>query len=134
MKRQLQRQQKLGFDKFTNTSLFLDAAISSASNLQPLVLKKSYRNKIASLNNPSSNELGFNLEIEIQKAIKPMLAKEKNNTGKFSQAVVSFLNAGKGGLSLFLADDVFTSIVGIAGNLIVQEKNLKQKDLDEFIK
>jgi len=135
LKTQLQKQQRLGYDKFTNTSLFLDAAISSANNLQSLILKESYRNKIASLNNPTSNELGFNLEMEIQNAMKPLLAKtKKTNTNKFTQVVGSFLNAGKGGLSLFPAGNVFTSIVGMAGNLTVQEKAIEQKDLDDFIK
>lgn len=128
LKLQIQKQQRVGYDKFTNTSLFLDAAISSANNLQTLISKESYRNKIASLNNPTSNELGFNLEMEIQNAMKPLLAKaKKTNTAKFSQVVGSFLNAGKGGLSLFPAGNVFTSIVGMAGNLTVQEKNIRFK-------
>jgi hypothetical protein len=132
---QLQKQQSLGYDKFTNTSLFLDAAISSTNSLQVLISKESYRNKIVSLNNPTSNELGFSLEMEIQNALKILLAKaKKTNTNKFGQVVGSFLNAGKSGLSLFPAGNVFTSIVGMAGNLTVQEKGIDQKDLDEFIK
>jgi len=135
LKVQLQKQQRIGFDKFTNTSLFLDAAISSANSLQSLISKESYRNKIVSLNNPTSNELGFSLEMEIQNAMKPLLAKaKKTNTNKFGQVVGSFLNTGKSGLSLFPAGNVFTSIVGMAGNLTVQEKAIEQKDLDEFIK
>jgi len=135
LKLQLQKQQRIGYDKFTNTSLFLDAAISSANNLQALISKESYRNKIVSLNNPTSNELGFSLEMEIQSAMKPLLAKtKKTNTNKFSQVVGSFLNTGKTGLSLFPAGNVFTSIVGMAGNLTVQEKAIEQKDLDDFIK
>ncbi len=132
---QIQKQQRIGYDKFTNSSLFLDAAISSANNLQSLISKESYRNKIALLNNPTSNDLGFNLEMEIQNSLKPLMAKtKKTNTTKFSQVVTSFLNTGKTGLSLFPAGNVFTSIVGMAGNLVVQEKNVEQKDLDEFIK
>jgi hypothetical protein len=135
LKLQLQKQQRVGYDKFTNTSLFLDAAISSANSLQTLISKESYRNKIVSLNNPTSNELGFSLEMEIQNAMKPLLAKaKKTNTSKFGQVVGSFLNTGKSGLSLFPAGNVFTSIVGMAGNLTVQEKNIEQKDLDDFIK
>jgi hypothetical protein len=135
LKSQLQKQQRIGYDKFTNTSLFLDGAISSANNLQALISKESYRNKIVSLNNPTSNELGFSLEMEIQNAIKPLLAKaKKTNTNKFGQVVGSFLNTGKAGLSLFPAGNVFTSIVGMAGNLTVQEKAIEQKDLDDFIK
>lgn len=48
--------------------------------------------------------------------------------------VNSFLNTGKTGLSLFPAGNVFTSIIGMAGNLTVQEKTADQQDLDEFIK
>jgi hypothetical protein len=135
LKMQVQKQQRIGYDKFTNTSLFLDAAISSANSLQALISKESYRNKIVSLNNPTSNELGFSLEMEIQNAMKPLLAKaKKTNTNKFGQVVGSFLNTGKSGLSLFPAGNVFTSIVGMAGNLTVQEKAIEQKDLDDFIK
>lgn len=135
LKLQLQKQQRIGYDKLTNTSLFLDAAISSANSLQTLISKESYRNKIVSLNNPTSNELGFSLEMEIQNAMKPLLAKaKKTNTNKFGQVVGSFLNTGKSGLSLFPAGNVFTSIVGMAGNLTVQEKAIEQKDLDDFIK
>jgi hypothetical protein len=135
LKAQVQKQQRIGYDKFTSTSLFLDAAISSANNLQALISKESYRNKIVSLNNPTSNELGFSLEMEIQNAMKPLLAKaKKTNTNKFGQVVGSFLNTGKSGLSLFPAGNVFTSIVGMAGNLTVQEKAIEQKDLDDFIK
>jgi carotenoid cleavage dioxygenase-like enzyme len=32
LKTQLQKQERIGFDKFTNTILFLDAALSSANN------------------------------------------------------------------------------------------------------
>jgi hypothetical protein len=135
LKAQLQKQQRIGYDKFTSTSLFLDAAISSANNLQALISKESYRNKIVSLNNPTSNELGFSLEMEIRNAMKPLLAKaRKTNTNKFGQVVGSFLNTGKSGLSLFPAGNVFTSIVGMAGNLTVHEKAIEQKDLDDFIK
>lgn len=41
-------------------------------------MKESYRNKIASLNNPTSNELGLSLEIEIGNALKHLLEKTKN--------------------------------------------------------
>lgn len=131
----LQKQQHQGFDKFSAASLFLDAAISSANNLQTLILKESYRNKIASLNNPTSNDLGFNLEIEIQNALKPLLQKtKKTNSNKFGQVVGSFLQTGKSSpLSLFPAGNVFTSILGMVGNLTVQEKGIEKEDLDKFI-
>ena len=135
LKLQLQNKGQAGYLKFIETSSFLDAAISSASNLQSLVLKESYRNKIASLNNPTSNELGFNLEMEIQNALKPLMQKaHKTNTTKFSQVVSSFINTGKSTLSLFPAGNVFTSILGLAGNLTVTEKSIDQQDLDNFIK
>ena len=135
LKTQLNKQQLIGLDMFMNTSIFLDAASSSANNLQSLVSKESYRNQIASLNNPTSNDLGFNLENEIQAAIKPLLQKtKKTNTSKFSQVISSFLNTGKSGLNLFPAGNVFTSIIGMAGNLTVNEKGIDQHDLDNFIK
>lgn len=134
LKLQIQKQQRLGADRFINIAMFLDVAISSANNLQSLITKESYRNKIVSLNNPAGNELGFNLEIEIQNSLKPLLQKvKKTNKDKFGQVVNSFLNTGKKGLSLFPAGNVFTSIVGMVGNLTVQEKNIDQDDLERFV-
>ncbi|MBL7744894.1 MAG: hypothetical protein JNN00_15580 [Chitinophagaceae bacterium] len=136
LKLQIQRQQKAEFGKFLSVSLFLDAAISSSNNLQGLVLKESYRNKIASLNNPTSNELGFSLETEIHNALKPLLQKaRKTNNNKFSQVVGSFLETGKRSPgSLFPAGNIFTSIIGMVGNLTVKEKAIDQQDLDSFIR
>jgi len=135
LKQELKGQQPGSYARYTSASLFLDAAISSANNLQALILKESYRNKIASLNNPTSNELGFNLEIEIQNALKPLMQKvHKTNTNKFSQVVSSFVNTGKTTMSLFPAGNVFTSILSLAGNLTVTEKSIEQQDLDNFIK
>ena len=134
LKLQLQSQQQSGFANFSTASSFLDAAIGSSNNLQSLILKESYRNKIASLNNSTSNELGFNLEIEIQNALKSLMAKaHKTNTSKFSQVVSTFMNTGKSTLSLFPAGNLFTSIVSMAGNLTVKEKSIDQQDLDSFI-
>jgi hypothetical protein len=134
LKLQIQKQQRLGYDRFINMAMFLDVAISSANNLQSLITKESYRNKIVSLNNPAGNELGFNLEMEIQNSLKPLLQKvKKTNKDKFGQVVNSFLNTGKKGLSLFPAGNVFTSIVGMVGNLTVQEKNIDQDDLEKFV-
>ena len=136
LKQQLQKQQRQGLNKFISTSDFLDVAISSANNLQTLILKESYRNKIASINNPTSNELGFNLEIEIQNALKPLLQKAKNtNNSKFGQVVGSLLETGKRSPgSLFPAGNVFTSIISMVGNLAVKERGIEQQDLDNFIK
>ena len=136
LKQQLLKQQRQGLNKFIFTSDFLDVAIGSANNLQALILKESYRNKIASINNPTSNELGFNLEIEIQNSLKPLLQKAKNtNSQKFGQVVGSFLDAGKRSpISLFPAGNVFTSIISMVGSLTVKEKGIDQQDLDNFIK
>lgn len=136
LKQQLQKQQQQGFNKFTSTSVFLDIAISSTYNLQALILKESYRNKIATINNPTSNELGFSLEFEIQNALKPLLQKAKNtNASKFGQVVGSLLETGKRSpVSLFPAGNVFTSIVSMVGSLTVKERGIEQQDLDNFIR
>lgn len=136
LKQQLQKQQHIGLNKFSNTSAFLDVAFGSANNLQALILKESYRNKIASLNNPTSNELGFSLEIEIHNSLKPLLQKaRKTNNSKFGQVVGSLLETGKrSSSSLFPAGNVFTSIISMVGNMTVHEKAIDQQDLDNFIK
>lgn len=135
LKLALQKQTKQGYDKFSLCSNFLDAAISSSNNLQSLVLKESYRNKIVSLNNPTSNELGFNLELEIQNALKPLTAKvTKTNASKLNQVVSSVMQTGKTSLGLFPAGNVFTSLVSMVGNVTVQEKKVEKEDLDQFIK
>jgi hypothetical protein len=130
LKAALQKQQKAGFDKFSTCSVFLDAAMSNTNNLQSLISKESYRNKIVALNNPTSNELGFNLEMEIQNALKPLIAKtSKTNTSKLGQVVNSVMQIGQTSLGLFPAGNVFTSLVSIVGNSTVQEKKLKKKTL-----
>jgi hypothetical protein len=135
LRMQLVKQQKTALDRFSISAQFLDAAVSSANSLQVLVMKESYRNKIASLNNPTSNELGFSLELEIQNAMKPLLDKaRKTNAGKFNQVINSFLETGKRSpVSLFPAGNVFTSIVGMVGSLTVQERGIDQNDLNRFI-
>ncbi|MCE3282447.1 MAG: hypothetical protein K0Q66_1184, partial [Chitinophagaceae bacterium] len=135
LRMQLVKQQKTVLDRFSISAQFLDAAVSSANSLQVLVMKESYRNKIASLNNPTSNELGFSLELEIQNAMKPLLDKaRKTNAGKFTQVINSFLETGKRSpVSLFPAGNVFTSIVGMVGSLTVQERGIDQNDLNRFI-
>jgi hypothetical protein len=61
--------------KFLASAHLIDASINSFNSLGSLIRKENYRNKITSLNNPASAELGFNLEIEIQAALKPILEK-----------------------------------------------------------
>ena len=112
-----------------------DAAISGTNNLQSLILKETYRNKIVALNNPTSNELGFSLEVEIQNALKPLLSKtNKTNTSKLGQVVGSVMQTGKTSLGLFPAGNVFTSLISMVGNVTVQEKRIEKEDLENFIK
>ncbi len=59
-------------NKFLTSSDFLDAAINSINSLNSLVKKEAYRTKITSFNNPTSSDMGFNLENEIQTALKPL--------------------------------------------------------------
>jgi hypothetical protein len=135
LKLALQRQQQISRDKFLLTSYFIDAAIASANNLQSLVLKESYRNKIVGLNNPTSNEMGFNLETEVHTALKPILEKaKKKNTEKITGVVGSLLQAGgKGMNAIFPAGSVFTSLVSVLSAISTQEKRVDKKDLDDFI-
>lgn len=117
-------------------SSFFDAAINSISALNSMVKKESYRNKISSFNNPTSSDLGFNLESQIQVALKPLLAKAKSaNQGKFQQVIHSLVNnqtttslAGfTGGTPLF------NSIAGIVGTFTITEKRLTKTDFDNFM-
>jgi hypothetical protein len=64
-------------EQFVATSEFLDAAINSINSFNSLIKKENYRIKIISFNNPTSSDMGFNLENEIQTALKPLLAKPK---------------------------------------------------------
>ncbi|HEX6915962.1 MAG TPA: hypothetical protein VF145_12015 [Chitinophagaceae bacterium] len=131
----LLKEKEAAYSRFTAAAAFLDVAVSSANNLQSLVMKESYRNKIASLNNPASNELGFNLQIEINNALRPLFEKtRRTNAARFTSVVGSFVETGKrSSTSLFPAGNIFTSIVGLVGNLAVHEKGVEQEDLDHFI-
>jgi hypothetical protein len=53
------------------TSVLLDAIISSIP-LNSLIKKENYRNRITAFKNPANTDIGFSLESEIQKALKPM--------------------------------------------------------------
>ena len=116
---------------------FLDATINSLNSFNSLLKKEAYRIKITALNNPTSSDMGFNLENEIQTALKPLLEKAKNtNTQKFSGIVSSILGSGsKTGLGkpLSLVSPVFPTLLGLVGNLTVQEKKITREDLDSFI-
>lgn len=123
--------------QFLSTSDFLDAAINSLNSFNSLLKKEAYRIKITSFNNPTSSGMGFNLENEIQTALKPLLDKAKNtNTQKFSGIVSSILgSSAKSGLgkTLSLVSPVFPTLLGLVGNLTVQEKKITREDLDSFI-
>ncbi len=81
--------------------------------------------------------MGFNLENEIQTALKPLLEKAKNtNTQKFSGIVSTIVNSGtKSGLvkTLSSVSPVFPTLLGLVSNLTVQEKKITREDLDSFI-
>jgi hypothetical protein len=62
--------------QFVSTFFLLVAALNSLNSLNSVIKKETYRNKITSFNNPTSSEMGFNLEVEIQTAIKPILLKQ----------------------------------------------------------
>ncbi|MER3499559.1 MAG: hypothetical protein C4308_13490 [Chitinophagaceae bacterium] len=125
--------------KFTSTSNFLDAAINSINSFKSLIKKENYRNKITAFNNPTSSDMGFSLENEIQTALKPLLAKAKNtNPTKFSQVVSSFISTqGKMPVSkavVTTVNPVFSTLISLGGNLTIQEKKITTHDLDSFIR
>ena len=136
LKLQLRLANQGGFEKLINAVYFLDASISVYNNLQILFFKESYRNKITSLNNPTSNELGFNLLSEIQIALKPLLEKCRHtDENKFIGVLGSIVNTGSKGMSgLFNTTSLFGSILNMVGNLTVTEKKISRDDLDNFIK
>ena len=130
------RQQKL-HSQYTAAIEFADAAINSIAALNSLIKKENYRNKISSFNNPTSSDMGFNLQLEIQTALKPMLDKAKNvNPNKFIEVVGSLVgNQNKGGLvkNLIPASGIFNSLTSLVGSLVVTEKRITKDDLDSFM-
>jgi hypothetical protein len=124
-------------NKMQATSVLLDAIISSMNSLNSLIKKENYRNRITAFNNPANTDIGFSLESEIQKALKPMLDKSRNvNTNKFS-GIISSLIGNTAGLkqakAISGAGNLFSSIIGMVGNLAVGEKRITREDLDTFI-
>jgi hypothetical protein len=126
--------------QFAGTVDFLDATINSVNAFHSLIKKENYRIKITSFNNPTSSDMGFNLENEIQTALKPLLAKAKYiNTSKFSEVVSSLVGiSAKTSTSSSLKltggfNPVFSTLLGLVGNLTVQEKKITREDLDSFI-
>lgn len=127
-------------NQFTSTSEFLDAGINSINSFNSLIKKENYRNKITALNNPTSSDMGFNLENEIQSALKPLFAKAKNtNTEKFSQVVSSlFTTPAKAGVTTAKTvapaiNPLFGTLFSLVGTLTIQEKKITRDDLDSFI-
>jgi len=81
--------------------------------------------------------MGFNLENEIQTALKPLLAKAKTtNINKFSQVVSSLVsNQSKTTTTKVVAgvNPIFSTLLGLVGTLTIQEKKITREDLDSFI-
>lgn len=126
--------------RFLATSEYFDAALNSLNAFTILIKKESYRIKISNLNNPASSELGFSLESEILNALKPLYLKAKNtNTNKFSKIVSSLLNynispSKNFNKSLDQTTTVFSTVMSLVGNLVLNEKKITQEDLDFFLK
>lgn len=124
-------------EQFLATTDLLDAAINSLNSLNSLVKKDSYRSKIASFNNPTSTEMGFSLELEIQTALKPLLQKARNtNTSKFSDIVSSLIGSPSRiqfSNPAYSTSGVFSSIISLVGTLVVNERNVTRQDLDSFM-
>jgi hypothetical protein len=116
---------------------FTDAAINSISALNSLIKKENYRNKVSSFNNPTSSDMGFNLQLEINTALKPLLDKAKNvNSNKFMDVVGSLVgNQNKQNVSKSLVPPtgIFSTLSSLVGNLAVTEKKITKSDLDSFI-
>ena len=129
-------QQKLT-TQYTAAINYVDAAINSITALNSLIKKENYRNKVASFNNPTSSDMGFNLQLEINTALKPLLEKAKNvNTNKFTDVVSSLVGSnGKSNLlkNLTPATGIFSTLTSLVGSLTVTEKKITKDDLDSFI-
>lgn len=124
--------------QYTAASSLTDAAINSIAALNSLIKKENYRNKISSFNNPTSSELGFNLQVEINTALKPLLEKAKHvNANKFTDIVGSLLNtpskAGTTTKNVSPVGGVYNTLLSLVGNLAVNEKKITRTDLDSFI-
>lgn len=82
--------------------------------------------------------MGFNLENEIQTALKPLLAKANNtNTNKFSQIVSSLVAVPKSTTSLAkntsVINPIFPTLLSLVGTLAINEKKITRQDMDSFI-
>ena len=118
---------------------FVESANNSINSLTSLLKKDNYRNKIATLNNPANNELGFSLKNEILTALKPLLEKAKKTDGnKFTEVVDNLLGSsdenGLGSIKKYLPPlGIFSSVLSMVGNLVIHEKSITREDLNTFI-
>jgi len=118
---------------------FIESANNSVNSLNGLLRKDNYRNKITRLNNPVNNELGFNLKNEIILALKPILDKtKKTDTNKFRDIIENFLNNpeenGIKSVKKHLpALGIFTTVLSLVGNLVINERAITREDLNKFM-
>jgi hypothetical protein len=122
-------------EKIVSTAFFLDAANTSLTSLSTAIKNVDYRNKIASLNNPTSSELGFNLETELVNTLKPLLDKSKNtDKSKFNDIVRSVINSPLGStISTYVpAAGVINTVLNLVCNLTINEKKISKEDLKDF--
>lgn len=121
-----------------SVSYFIESANYSVNSLNGLLRKDNYRNKITTLNNPSTNELGFNLKTEITTALQPLLAKaKKTDNSKFREVIETLLsNPDENGLSsvkqYLPAAGIFTTVLSLVGTLVINEKKITKDDLNQF--
>ncbi len=124
-------------NQFFATSSLLDASINSLNSLNSLIKKENYRNKITAFNNPTTTDMGFSLEVEIQTALKPILEKTKStNTDKFSNVVASLVNnpaKSQLGKTTFGTTGIFGALISLVGTLAISEKKVTRQDLDSFM-
>lgn len=122
-------------EKIVSTAFFLDAANTSLTSLSTAIKNVDYRNKIASLNNPTSNELGFNLETELVNSLQPLLDKSKNiDKDKFNDIFRSVINSPLGSTvsSYVPAAGVINTVLNLVCNLTISEKKISKEDLKDF--
>lgn len=122
-----------------SVAYFVESANNSVNSLNSLLKKDNYRNKITTLNNPTNIELGFSLKNEILHALKPMLDKaKKTDPKKFKDVMDNFLSNpednGIGQVKKYMpALGIFSTVLSLVGNLVINERNITRDDLNQFI-
>src|SRR5690349_16989950 len=122
-----------------SVAYFIESANNSVNSLNGLLRKDNYRNKITHLNNPVNNELGFSLKNEILIALKPILDKtKKTDTNKFKDVIENFLNNPeengiKSVKKQLPALGIFSTVLSLVGNLVINERAITKEDLNQFI-